>query len=80
MPSKQRSRVRLKAAATGGGLVFAGDVNLRCKALHDETGAALWEINLDLPVSRFRRPTRSTGTGTWSRALARATTGRAGAR
>ena len=39
--------------ATGGGLVFAGDVNGRFKALDQETGEVLWEINLGSPVVGF---------------------------
>ena len=38
---------------TGGGLVFAGDVNGRFKALDQETGEVLWEINLGSPVVGF---------------------------
>ena len=36
--------------ATGGGLVFGGDVNARFRALDQETGEVLWEINLGSPV------------------------------
>ncbi len=43
----------MSLAATGGGLVFGGDVNGRFRALDDETGAVLWEINLGSPVSGF---------------------------
>ena len=39
--------------ATGGGLIFAGDVNGRFKALDQETGDVLWEINLGSPVVGF---------------------------
>ena len=39
--------------ATGGGPVFAGDVNGRFKALDQETGEVLWEINLGSPVVGF---------------------------
>ena len=39
--------------ATGGGLVFGGDVNGRFRALDQETGAVLWEINLGSPVVGF---------------------------
>ncbi len=39
--------------ATGGGLIFAGDVNGRFKALDQETGAVLWEVNLGSPVVGF---------------------------
>ncbi len=40
-------------AATGGGLVFGGDVNGRFRAFDHETGEILWEINLGSPVSGF---------------------------
>ena len=43
----------MSLAATAGGLVFVGDVNGRFKALDDETGEVLWEINLGSPVSGF---------------------------
>ena len=43
----------MSLAATGGGLVFGGDVNGRFRALDDETGDVLWEINLGSPVSGF---------------------------
>ena len=43
----------MSLAVTGGGLVFGGDVNGRFRALDDETGAVLWEINLGSPVSGF---------------------------
>ena len=43
----------MSLAATGGGLVFVGDVNGRFKALDDETGEVLWEVNLGSPVSGF---------------------------
>ena len=39
--------------ATGGGLVFFGDVNGRFRALDQETGAILWEVNLGSPVTGF---------------------------
>ena len=39
--------------ATGGGLVFGGDLNGRFKALDQETGEVLWEINLGSPVVGF---------------------------
>ena len=39
--------------ATGGGLIFAGDVNGRFKALDQQTGDVLWEINLGSPVVGF---------------------------
>ena len=37
-------------AATGGGLVFGGDVAGRFRAFDDETGEILWEINLGAQV------------------------------
>ena len=39
--------------ASGGGLVFVGDANGRFKALDQETGDVLWEINLGSAVSGF---------------------------
>ena len=38
---------------TGGGLVFVGDANGRFRALDQETGEILWEINLGSPVTGF---------------------------
>ncbi len=43
----------MSLAATGGGLVFGGDIAGRFRALDDETGEVLWEINLGSPVSGF---------------------------
>ena len=43
----------MSVMATGGGLVFGGDVNGRFRALDQETGAVLWEINLGSPVVGF---------------------------
>jgi alcohol dehydrogenase (cytochrome c) len=43
----------MSLAATGGGLVFGGDVNGRFKAFDDRTGRVLWEVNLGAPVSGF---------------------------
>ena len=43
----------MSLAATGGGLVFGGDVNGRFRAFDHETGAVLWEINLGSPVTGF---------------------------
>jgi alcohol dehydrogenase (cytochrome c) len=43
----------LSLAATGGGLVFGGDVNGRFKAFDDTTGEVLWEVNLGAPVSGY---------------------------
>jgi alcohol dehydrogenase (cytochrome c) len=43
----------MSLVATGGRLIFGGDVNGRFKALDDETGEVLWETNLGSPVSGF---------------------------
>ncbi len=43
----------MSLAATGGGLVFGGDVNGRFRAFDHETGDVLWEINLGSSVSGF---------------------------
>ena len=43
----------MSLAATGGGLVFGGDVNGRFRAFDDRTGEVLWEINLGSSVSGF---------------------------
>ena len=43
----------MSLAATGGGLVFGGDVNGRFKAWDQETGEVLWEINLGSAVTGF---------------------------
>ena len=43
----------MSLVATGGGLVFGGDVNGRFRALDHETGEVLWEINLGSPVTGF---------------------------
>ena len=39
--------------ATGGGLVFGGDGNGRFRAIDQETGESLWEINLGTSVTGF---------------------------
>ena len=39
--------------ATGGGLVFGGDLNGRFRALDAETGDVLWEVNLGSPIAGF---------------------------
>ena len=49
---RQRSAT-MSLAATGGGLVFGGDVNGRFRALDHETGEVLWEINLGSSISGF---------------------------
>ena len=43
----------MSLVATGGGLVFGGDVNGRFRAFDDETGEVLWEINLGSAVTGF---------------------------
>ena len=43
----------MSLVATGGGLVFGGDVNGRFRAFDHETGEVLWEINLGSSVSGF---------------------------
>ena len=43
----------MSLVATGGGLVFGGDVNGRFRAFDHETGEILWEVNLGSPVSGF---------------------------
>ena len=43
----------LSLVATGGGLVFGGDVAGRFRAFDQQTGEVLWEVNLGSPVSGF---------------------------
>jgi alcohol dehydrogenase (cytochrome c) len=43
----------LSMVATGGGLVFAGDVSGTFRAFDDTTGEVLWETDLDSPVSGY---------------------------
>ena len=43
----------MSLVTTGGGLVFGGDVNGRFRALDQETGEVLWEINLGSSVTGF---------------------------
>jgi len=43
----------MSLVATGGGLVFGGDVNGRFRAFDEETGEVLWVINLGSPVTGF---------------------------
>ena len=43
----------MSLVATGGGLVFGGDVNGRFRALHHETAEVLWEINLGSAITGF---------------------------
>ena len=49
----QQRAATMSLVATGGGLVFGGDVNGRFRAFDDTTGEILWEINLGSPVSGF---------------------------
>ena len=49
----ERRAGAMSLVATGGGIVFGGDANGRFRALDDETGDVLWEINLGSPVSGF---------------------------
>jgi alcohol dehydrogenase (cytochrome c) len=39
--------------STGGGLVFGGDVNGRFRAYDQNSGEALWEVNLNSPVNGY---------------------------
>jgi len=41
----------MSLVATGGGLLFGGDVNGRFLAFDQETAEVLWEINLGSPVT-----------------------------
>jgi alcohol dehydrogenase (cytochrome c) len=43
----------MSLAATGGGLVFGGDVAGNFRALDDTTGEVLWETNIGAPVSGY---------------------------
>ncbi len=43
----------MSLVATGGGLIFGGDVNGRFRAYDDKTGKTLWEMNLGAPVSGY---------------------------
>jgi alcohol dehydrogenase (cytochrome c) len=51
---KHEQRVGVMSlVATGGGLVFGGDVAGAFRALDDTTGEVLWETNLGAPVSGY---------------------------
>ncbi|MCE2515876.1 MAG: PQQ-binding-like beta-propeller repeat protein, partial [Acidobacteria bacterium] len=50
---REQRAATMSLVATGGGLVFGGDVNGRFRALDHETGEVLWEVNLGSPVSGF---------------------------
>jgi PQQ-dependent dehydrogenase (methanol/ethanol family) len=43
----------LSLVATGGGLIFVGDVAGHFKALDDRSGKVLWETNLGSPISGY---------------------------
>ena len=49
----ERLPATMSLVATGGGLVFGGDVGGRFWALDQETGEVLWEINLGSSVTGF---------------------------
>ncbi|MEO6378136.1 MAG: PQQ-binding-like beta-propeller repeat protein, partial [Caulobacteraceae bacterium] len=49
---EQRAGV-LSLVATGGGLIFGGDLAGRFRAFDDRTGKVLWEVNLGAAVSGF---------------------------
>jgi alcohol dehydrogenase (cytochrome c) len=49
---EQRSAI-LSLMSTGGGLVFGGDVNGRFRAYDQNSGEALWEVNLNSPVNGY---------------------------
>jgi alcohol dehydrogenase (cytochrome c) len=43
----------LSLVATGGGLVFGGDANGRFRALDQDTGKVLWEVNLGSAITGY---------------------------
>lgn len=43
----------MSLVATGGGLLFGGDVNGRFRALDQRSGKVLWEVNLGSPVTGY---------------------------
>ena len=49
----EQRAANMSLVATGGGIVFGGDVNGRFRALDQDTGGVLWEINLGSPVTGF---------------------------
>ena len=49
----QQRAATMSLVATGGGLIFGGDVNGRFRAFDHETGEVLWEINVGSSVSGF---------------------------
>lgn len=48
----QRARI-MSLLATGGGLLFGGDVNARFRAYDQRTGRVLWEISLGSSVTGY---------------------------
>ena len=48
---QQRAGTISGLVATGGGLIFGGDINRRFKAFDDQTGKVLWETILSAPVT-----------------------------
>jgi alcohol dehydrogenase (cytochrome c) len=49
---EQRAAV-MSLVATGGGLVFGGDISGRFRALDSETGKVVWEVNLGSAVTGY---------------------------
>jgi glucose dehydrogenase len=49
---EQRAGV-MSLVTTGGGLVFGGDTNGRFRAIDQNTGNVLWEVNLGSPVTGY---------------------------
>ena len=43
----------MSLVATGGGLVFGGDVDGKFRALDDTTGEGVWEADVGAPVSGY---------------------------
>ena len=43
----------MSLVATGGGLIFGGDTNGAFRALDQDTGKVLWEVNLGSPVTGY---------------------------
>jgi len=43
----------MSLVATGGGLIFGGDTNGHFRALDQNSGMVLWEINLGSPVTGY---------------------------
>ena len=49
----QQRAATTSLVATGGGLLFGGDVNGRFRAFDQDTGEVLWEVNLGSPVTGY---------------------------